>query len=258
MLAVQAALRGGASLVALAEELHLNVFRHPDPAVPLVGLKYNQLDSPKLHPVVRECRGIVLEEGSWSLVAKGFNRFFNVGEDGEDFAKFDWSDFSCTSKEDGSLILLYYYANEWRVNTSGSFAFGDVQGYATSWCELFWATSGIKPDDLKGLEEHTLVFEMCTPYNRVVRRYETPRTYLLSTFVGGSEVGVQDLYARFLERNVRLPESYRFSSNEKNRIRPSRGWSFETTPDVDSSGRRRLMWLYTSLRTTATFCCLSE
>ncbi len=217
-LALQTALRGGQSLEALAAELHLNIYRHP--TLPLVGFKYDQIDSPKLHPIVRECRGIVLEDGTWNLVAKGFNRFFNVGEDAEDFAKFDWTDFACTSKEDGSLILLYHYDGEWRVNTSGSFGFGEVQGYKTSWKDLFWATSKIQPEDLRGLEHLTLVFELCTPYNKVVRRYPSHRVYLLSMFHCGKDgwqetdiSEVQAIHHRF-DETVMLPDYYTFASQD--------------------------------------------
>jgi len=220
LLALQTALRDGTTtLESLSQELHLAVARHP--TLPLVNFKYSQIDSPKLHPIVRECRGIVLEDGTWNLVAKGFNRFFNVGEDAEDFAKFDWSNFACTSKEDGSLILLYHYNGEWHVNTSGSFGFGDVQGYSMTWKDLFWSTSKIQPEDLKGLESYTLVFELCTPYNKVVRRYKTSRVYFLSAFIcqpdGWEErdiEGVRALYHRFDGRNVMPPEHYTFPSKD--------------------------------------------
>jgi len=219
-LALQTALRdGSATLASLAEELHLAINRHP--TLPLVNFKYSQIDSPKLHPIVRECRGIVLEDGTWNLVAKAFNRFFNVGEDAEDFAKFDWTNFACTSKEDGSLILLYNYNDAWHVNTSGSFAFGEVQGYSMTWKDLFWSTSKIQPEDLMGLEPYTLVFELCTPYNKVVRRYPSHRVYFLSAFHcdkdGWEEndiEGVRALHHRFQDRNVMLPNHYTFPSKD--------------------------------------------
>ena len=69
----------------LQDELKINVFRHP--TLPLVGFKYNQLESPRTHPIVRECRGVVLEDKTWKLVAKPFNRFFNVGEVQDEFAQ---------------------------------------------------------------------------------------------------------------------------------------------------------------------------
>ena len=35
------------------------------PTLPLVILDYSQINSPKLHPIVLECRGLVLEMGTW-------------------------------------------------------------------------------------------------------------------------------------------------------------------------------------------------
>jgi tRNA splicing ligase len=81
----------------LQSKLKINVYRHP--TLPLVGFKYNQIDSPRTHPVVRECRGIVLEDKTWKLVAKPFNRFFNVGEVPDEFAEFNWGRFTCVNKE---------------------------------------------------------------------------------------------------------------------------------------------------------------
>lgn len=219
-LAIQQALRNGSTLESLQQDLYLNVYKHP--TEPLVGFKYNQIDSPKLHPIVREARGVVLELGTWNLVAKAFNRFFNVGENQEEFATFNWSNFSCNSKEDGSLLLLYYYNGSWRVNTSGSFADGLVQGYSIIWKDLFWTTSGLHVSDLSGLETKTLVFELCTPYNKIVRRYPRSCVYLLAAFECSadsvselSDDEVENLHKRFINRNVKLPKRYAFDSKEK-------------------------------------------
>lgn len=243
-LALQTALRSGTTPESLTRDLGITVYDHP--TLPLVGFKYSQIDSPKLHPVVRECRGVVLERGTWNLVAKAFNRFFNVGEDAEDFAKFDWSDFSCESKEDGSLILLYHYAGTWHVNTSGSFAFGPVQGYGMSWVDLFWTTSGIDRSVLAGQEATTFVFELCTPYNKVVRRYADQKTYLLSAFEAGQEVArgtLQDLRLRlFGANNVHGPDVYDFRSKEEIalflRTQEDTDKTFEGVVLRDSTGRR--------------------
>lgn len=181
----------------LQVDFGIRVYRHP--TLPLVGLKYDQIDSPKTHPVVRECRGLVLEDKTWKVVAKPFNRFFNLGED-LDFQKlFDWKDFIATSKEDGSLIIVYHYDNKWHINTSGSFGFGEVNNSNTTWQELFeyalnydkFTGTSIKTSDC-GIEEsftsscnvtlnkeHTYVFELCTITNKVVRTYSIPQVYLL-------------------------------------------------------------------------------
>lgn len=179
MLEIQRYLRHQGTPASLSEELGIGPYYHP--TLPLVGFKYSQINSPKYNPIVRESRGVVLESGSWNLVAKPFHRFFNVGEDVDAYAAFDWSDFDCTTKHDGSLIILYYFANEWHVNTSGSFGLGTVgSGSSRTWRELFWAASGIDTTSLRGCD--TYIFELCSPANKVIRLYPKPTAYLLSAF----------------------------------------------------------------------------
>ena len=64
------------------------------------------------HPVVRECRGLVLHAQTHDLVARSFPRFFNWGEMAEEMKGFDFSDFTVHTKEDGSLVLLYFFAGQ--------------------------------------------------------------------------------------------------------------------------------------------------
>jgi hypothetical protein len=177
---VQKYLREGRSPTDLKDELGINHTRHPE--LPLVLFKYCQIDSPRTHHIVRECRGLILEDKSWNIVGKGFNRFFNVGELEQEFQRFNWNDFNVHSKEDGSLILLYNYQGEWHVNTSGSFGLGPIEAFGGSWRDLFWHVAPFNRDDLKMFDPaQTLVFELCTPYNKVVRRY-SPTTFLLGVF----------------------------------------------------------------------------
>ena len=176
MTPLQRKLIEGCSPEQLKEELGIKFFEHPD--LPLVGFKYNQIDSPKTNEVVRHARGTVLEKGTWNLVAQPFVRFFNMGEHLEESSNFDWNNFSSSSKEDGSLTILYHYANEWHVNTSGSFAKWDLCLCHGSWESLFWqASTGI---DLGKLDKDvTYLFELCSPCNQVVRLYDTPQTILI-------------------------------------------------------------------------------
>lgn len=177
---VQKYLREGRTPELLKEDLGINHTRHPE--LPLILFKYCQIDSPRHHQIVRECRGLILEDKSWDIVGKGFNRFFNVGELQWEFDRFNWNDFSVHSKEDGSLILLYNYQGEWHVNTSGSFGLGELDGFGGTWRELFWHVAPFTRDDLKMFDPaQTLVFELCTPYNKVVRRYN-PTVFLLGVF----------------------------------------------------------------------------
>lgn len=213
-LQIQGYLRSGKTPEDLKAELGIRFYEHPKQ--PLVGFKYNQIDSPKTHPIVREARGIVLEKGSWDVVAKGFSRFFNVGEYDEEFEKFDWSSFTVQEKEDGSLILLYHYGDEWHVNTSGSFGFGEVNQSNKVWRDLFWDTSKLTPQKLIGHEKRTLVFELCTPYNKIVRRYPRSGVYLLSSFNLATGIPeedhhhISDLIAESI--GVKRPQVFEFSS----------------------------------------------
>ena len=82
------------------------------------------------------------------MVAKGFNRFFNWGEVQEEMADFDFSDFLVQSKEDGSLVLFYFFDGHWRVNTRGSFAQHEID------CQTFtWEEAICHALDLRSLDE---------------------------------------------------------------------------------------------------------
>ena len=87
------------------KDLALRVYHHQE--LPLIGYKYSS-DSPKKNPIVDNARGIVLDE-QHQLIMKGFNRFYNYGQH-EDYP-FDWNNFICQEKCDGSLILVKQLPN---------------------------------------------------------------------------------------------------------------------------------------------------
>ncbi len=172
------ALLGGETLDNLAERLSLKVAEHS--SLPLVILNYT-IQSPKLDPIALECRGLCLEKGTWKVVARAFDRFFNYGEATELTEGFDWGDFVAEEKADGSLCLLYNYDGQWHVNTRGSFAEGQTQPNGPTWEQLFWMGMPGKAE-LRGLRpECTYVFELCSPYNKVVKQFSEPTLYLLTS-----------------------------------------------------------------------------
>jgi hypothetical protein len=182
MLAVQQYLLTN-SFDDLENELGIKTTRHE--SLPLIILNYSMIDSPKTNPVVRDCRGLVLHTDTHEVVAKSFNRFFNWGEVVEEMADFDFTDFSVQSKEDGSLVLLYYFDGKWCANTRGSFAIDAMQFQSFTWREAICKAVGESNLEDVGMPlnpEHTFVCEFCSPWNKVVRRYEKPVLYLLSAF----------------------------------------------------------------------------
>ena len=150
-----------------------------------VILNYSQIDSPKTHEIVRECRGLVLDRNNnWELVARAFPRFFNWEEAGKSTTGlFKWDNCVCQDKEDGSLAIVYFYNGAWHFNTRGSFGSGEVNGMGITWRQLFEIAMKNVGFDYSCLNTNwTYLFELCSRYNKVVRDYPNPTLFLLSVF----------------------------------------------------------------------------
>lgn len=146
--------------------------------------KYDQINSPMNEPLVQECRGIILDANdNWACVARPFDKFFNLG----DFyaAKIDWATARITEKLDGSLIILYHYDGRWHVATSGTpDASGNVYGYDMTFAQLFWQVfdkMGMSTEqlDLPYDTEYTYLFELTTPFNRIVVPHHESKVTLI-------------------------------------------------------------------------------
>jgi RNA ligase len=213
MLETQRLLRSGTTLEKLAGDLALRVTHSP--CKQLAILNYDQIDSPKHHPVTRECRGLTLRTDTWDVAARSFTRFFNAGECPEEEKKFDWTNFAAEEKADGSLMLLYHHDGSWRVNTRGSFALGEIQpGLGKCWEEAFYLAL---PNE-KGLDDlspqNTYVFEFCSRWNKVVRDYPAPTLFLLSAFHNASGQEHSEVYCDLwaARLGVKRPARYDLSS----------------------------------------------
>lgn len=168
------------NLEALKMNLGIEYKIHPNS--PLVILDYCQLNSPKTHPVVKECRGLVLELGTWEVIAKGFDRFFNLGEALELTEKFNWDNFYAKTKEDGSYIMLYHYKDDWYVKTRNSFGDGKLQDTNLTWKQLFLSTLKSSKWLYEFDKNNVGIFELCSTYNKVVRHYQEPTSFLLGVY----------------------------------------------------------------------------
>lgn len=116
------------------------------------------------------------------MVARAFDRFFNAGECLAVTKHFDWASATAREKIDGSLLLVYFWRGDWRVQTRGSFASGKI----TDECPYTWRELAEKaiPKDFWWRADHrlTYVMELCTPYNRVVKQHVDYSAWLLSLF----------------------------------------------------------------------------
>jgi hypothetical protein len=163
-----------AGLAQLTATLGINVKQHPK-YPELYHFSYDQLESPKGNPIVRECRGLILNSAdNWAVVAYPFNRFANEGESWAD--PIDWTDVRVQEKVDGSLCILWNYKATWNVSTKGSpDAGGPVGDFGFTFSELFWKTlkTYLARDCYMTMfnPAHTYMLELTSMYNRVVCSY---------------------------------------------------------------------------------------
>lgn len=151
-----------------------------------VLLKYDQLCSPTLmaNKEVQECRGLILELGTWRVMSLAFTKFFNSEEGNA--AKIDWSTAHVLEKLDGSCIQVYYdsHKDTWFAATTGTAeGEGEVNNkMGTTFNQLFWKTVTEKYNlDLSKLSKnYCYVFELTTPYNIVVKPHGESSATLLT------------------------------------------------------------------------------
>ncbi len=209
---------------ALKDELGISIRDYPEQQLKL--LDYSQIDSPKNHPVVLECRGLILDYNV-NVVCKSFNRFFNLGENGVN--DFDFKNSICYEKADGSLVRIYWCrnTNRWEIATRGTaFAEGPhhMGGTFRDWIlKAIGKTEEEFQEDCNkngyiGIYE-TQIFEYCGPENRIVTRYDIPHLVFLGLNLNALNEYLQpnlDTVNQFksIGWNVRMPKEYRFDSLE--------------------------------------------
>ena len=142
----------------------------------LMLLKYGKDNSDFSNPIVRECRGLVLEKGTLDVVSVSFDKFFNLGE--PNCAEIDWPSAKVTQKMDGSLVTLFWYDGKWDLKTNGAIDARDVQTPSNpkkSLYDLFLEAERKQPIgwDLLNKDE-CYSFELMAPENRVIIEYPEP------------------------------------------------------------------------------------
>lgn len=149
-----------------------------------IMFKYNQISSDFTIPLVREARGIIFRESDWECVCEKFTKFGNYGE--SYCPDIDWATASVQEKVDGSLIGMFY-DNGWHICTNGTIdAFkaelNDVK-YQNFGQLVLAAIHRVFEDEHKFFTmldpKCTYIFELVSPYNRVVIPYEDTKLYFL-------------------------------------------------------------------------------
>ena len=153
----------------------------------LIMLKYSQIDSDFNIELVRECRGLILDESTFDIVSFPFTKFGNFGE--SYCPDIDWTTARCGEKIDGSLVKIVKIGGMLLISTNGTIdafkapvaeqigcpfkSFGDIVLY----CFRYASPEGVCYMDFE--EGFTYMFELCSPWTRVVVPHTENKLYFL-------------------------------------------------------------------------------
>lgn len=158
----------------------------------LIMFKYSQIESDFNIGLVRECRGLILDEDTHEVVCHSFNKFGNYGE--SYCPEIDWKSCYVTEKLDGSLIKIVRLGDDFLISTNGTIdaykapiaeqigclakSFGDLVWFALlsnyQKANNLTMSDCIDPSVVKGWmkkifqEGYTYMFELTSPWNKVV------------------------------------------------------------------------------------------
>lgn len=201
------------------DELGIEVKDYPDHKMWLFN--YSQIDSIKNHPVVNECRGLLMGYDG-KIIRKGFTRFYNLGENGVD--TFDFENSIAFEKADGSLMFIYWCSstNQWEIGTRGTaFAEGPNEWHGTFRAFMLFAMGRTEEQfqsDCSNMNKDvTRLCEAIGPDNRIVTPYVENKLVSLSfvnNITGDEVVAPGVAYEKGLGWNIREVRQYRFDTKE--------------------------------------------
>lgn len=177
------------TLQELKDELGIRFTHNPEyPELYVLG--YSQIDSPKAHPIVMECRSLVVEfvrMGEWKVVSRCFDRFFNLGERGIE-QDIEMSEMTAFEKLDGSVISLFHHDGYgWLYRTKSMIMPTDAaMESGVLWKDLIEKAFGevfmscFPTYYVESRPECTFILELTSPENRIVTKYDDASITLLA------------------------------------------------------------------------------
>ena len=162
----------------------------------LLMLKYNQIDSDFNEVIVRECRGLILNEDTNEIVSFPFTKFGNFGE--SYCPEIDWTTARCGEKIDGSLVKIVNVCDNLLISTNGTILaskapvaeqigckYSTFDDIVADVLDVVLEKSGwqkkLQEEGLGVLweEGYTYMFELCSPWTRVVVPHKENKLYFL-------------------------------------------------------------------------------
>lgn len=222
MLATQKYLNSN-SLENLTEQFGIKVKIYDD----FIGLNYDQIKSPKSHPITMECRSLKLIRGSWMIASRAFDRFFNYGECPNEYAKFNFDHAIITEKVDGSIIPIWYNTidKRWEISSKSAIFGESFLSPNKTYRETVLETFSFSEDEFQQFFDKnsdtnfTYIFEYIGPDNFIVTPYKDKQMVLLGirhNFKNNEYCSLDEMesFVSILPGNVRMFKTYKLSSFE--------------------------------------------
>lgn len=140
-------------------------------------------------------RGLILDTLNKKVIATPPIKFFNFGELGLSIFE---DEFTVTEKIDGSMGIIFFAENKWRVSTLGSFCSEQAQ-WATEWLNKY-----INKDRLD--KSSTYITEIVYPENKIVIPYDISGLFLLTIYDKKGYEYIQNYH------NFMMPKVYEFNN----------------------------------------------
>lgn len=120
----------------------------------------------------RKARGLIVEWETGKVIARPFEKFFNLGEMPETrLENLPTGSYTCFDKHDGSLGIIYFYDGKWDIATRGSFT-SEQANYAREHLLPIYDLSGLS-------EDMTILTEIIYPENKIVVNYGNIKCLIL-------------------------------------------------------------------------------
>lgn len=141
---------------------------------------YDIINSDFYNPIVKEARGVIISlRPEPHVVCRAFDKFGNYGEGYAD--DIDWASARVQEKVDGSIVKLWW-DGEWKLSSNSCInahkATLDRTGISIgSLFDEAWEKCGANLSVFN--PDYTYIFELVSPYNRVVIKYDETKLYFI-------------------------------------------------------------------------------
>ncbi len=147
---------------------YVDVQTHPTLPLTIYNYSKNCMFDRKWNDVTLQTRGLIVENYTGRVIARGMSKFWNVGQPEAKTYPMDTM-VNVTKKEDGSLGIVWEYEGQYGVATRGSFMSE----------QAIHATALLHTEEYEWLREcaywfklETMVVEVVYPSNRIVLDYK--------------------------------------------------------------------------------------